>query len=82
VEAEGVEGGRNLIMRKVILNREKEVEEPVQRTNLFRTSCKTKDKFCKMIIDSGRTDKLVSKNMVEKLELETTAHPNLYKVSW
>jgi hypothetical protein len=35
-----------------------------------------------VIIDSGRTDKLVSKEMVEKLELETTAHPMPYKVSW
>jgi hypothetical protein len=35
-----------------------------------------------VIIDSGSTDNLVSTEMVEKLELETTAHPNPYKVSW
>jgi hypothetical protein len=35
-----------------------------------------------VIIDNGSTDKLVSKDMVEKLELETTTHPNPYKVSW
>ena len=35
-----------------------------------------------MIIDSGSIDKLISIEMVEKLELETTAHPNPYKVSW
>jgi hypothetical protein len=49
---------------------------------LFRTTCKTKDKVCKMIIDSGSTDNLVSTEMVEKLELETTSHPSPYKVSW
>jgi hypothetical protein len=43
---------------------------------LFRTACKTKDNACKMIIDSGSIDKLVSIEMVEKLELETTAHPS------
>ena len=34
-----------------------------------------------MIIESGSTDNLLSKNMVEKLELETTAHPSPYRVS-
>ena len=70
------------MMRKVLLKPEKEIEGLVQRTRLFRIACKTKDKVCKMIIDSGRTDNLVSIEMVEKLELETTAHPSPYKVSW
>jgi hypothetical protein len=35
-----------------------------------------------VIIDSGSTDNLVSTEMVEKLELETTAHLTPYKVSW
>jgi hypothetical protein len=35
-----------------------------------------------VIIDSGSTNKLVSTKMVEKLELETTVHLTLYKVSW
>ena len=46
------------------------------------TACKTKDRVFKVIIDSGRTDNLVSIEMAEKLELETIAHPNPYKVSW
>ena len=44
VEAEDVEGGRSLMMRKVILMPEKEVENPAQRNRLFWTSCKTKDR--------------------------------------
>jgi hypothetical protein len=44
VEAEDAEGGRSLMMRKILLKREKEMENPVQRNNLFRTSCKTKDR--------------------------------------
>jgi hypothetical protein len=35
-----------------------------------------------MIIDSGSTKNLGSTDMVERLDLETTAHPSPYKVSW
>jgi hypothetical protein len=71
-----------LMMRKVLLTPGKEVEDSSQRTRLFRTACKTKDWVCKVIVDSGSTDNLVSTEMVEKLELETTDHPIPYKVSW
>jgi hypothetical protein len=70
------------MVHKVLLTPEKEVESSAQRTRLFRTTCKTKDWVCKVIVDSGSTDNLVSTEMVEKLELETTDHPSPYKVSW
>jgi hypothetical protein len=35
-----------------------------------------------VIIDSGRTDNLVSTEMVEKIKLETTTHLSSYRVSW
>jgi hypothetical protein len=69
-------------MRKVLLTPEKEVENPVQRNNLFWTTCKTKDRVCKFIMDSGSTDNLISTEMVENLELETIEHPSPYRVSW
>jgi hypothetical protein len=70
-------------MRKVLLTPEREVQESsVQRTILFRTACKTKDRKCKVIVDSGSTDNLVSTEMVEKLELKTIDHLSPYKVSW
>jgi hypothetical protein len=82
-EAEDTEDGSSLLMRKVLLTPEKEVQESSsQRTRLFKTACKTKDRKCKVIVDSGSTDNLVSTEMVEKLELETTDHPSPYKVSW
>ena len=58
------------------------MESLVQRTRLFRTTCKTKDRVCKVIMDSGSTYNLISTEMVEKLELETIDHPSPYKVSW
>ena len=70
------------MMRKVLLTPGKEVEDSAQRTRLFRIACKTKDWVCKVIVDSGSTNNLVSTEMVEKLELETTDHPSPYKVSW
>jgi hypothetical protein len=70
------------VMRKVLLTPEKEMENSAQRNSLFRTACKTKDRVCKVIVDSGSTDNLISTEMVEKLELETTDHPSPYKVSW
>jgi hypothetical protein len=70
------------MMKKILLKPEKEAENLVQRKSLFRTSCKTKDRVCKVIVDSGSTDNIVSIEMVEKLDLETIAHPSPYKVSW
>jgi hypothetical protein len=42
VEAEDVEGGRSLMMRKVLLKPEKEAENPAQRNSLFRLLAKPK----------------------------------------
>jgi hypothetical protein len=82
VEAEGAEDGRSLMMKKILLKLEPEVEKLVQSNSLFRIACKTKYRVCKVMIDSGSTNNLVSMEMVEKLELEMTAHPTSYKVSW
>jgi hypothetical protein len=82
VEEEGAEDGKYMMLKKVLLKPEPDVEKPVQRKVLFRTSCKTKDRVCKVIIDSGSNDNLVSTKMVEKLELEETAHSKPYKFPW
>ena len=70
------------MMRKILLKPEKEEENPVQRNSLFRTTCNTKDRVCKVIVDSGSTDNLVSTGMVEKLEMGMIEHPSPYRVSW
>lgn len=49
---------------------------------MFKTTCKSKGKCCKVIIDSGSTENLVSTEMVEKLGLARMVHPASYKVSW
>jgi hypothetical protein len=74
--------GGSLTVHKVLLTPKKEVEDTAQRTRLFRTTCKTKGWKCKVIVDNGSTDNIVSTKMVEKLELDTTDQPSPYKVSW
>jgi hypothetical protein len=81
-ENEDADSGRSLGTHKILLAPEKEVESSMQWSRLFRMACTTKDRKCKVIVDSGSTDNLVSTEMVEKLELETTKHPSPYKVSW
>ena len=49
-----------LVMKKVLLKLVKEVDEPPQRKALFRTICKVQGKCCKVIIDGGSTNNLVS----------------------
>ena len=62
--------GESLMMKRVLLKPQ------------IKTMCKAKGKGCKLIIDNGNTDNLVSTKMVEKLGLKKIAHPTPYKVSW
>jgi hypothetical protein len=82
VEDEDTGSGKSLTVHKVLLKPKKEVEDAAQRCRLFRTTCKTQGWKCKVIVDSGSTDNLVSTEMVEKLELKTKKHPSPYKVTW
>jgi hypothetical protein len=81
MEGEGSESGKSLTVHKVLLKPEKEVDT-AQRCRLFRTTCKTQGWKCKVIVDSGSTDNLVSTEMVEKLELKMCKHPSPYRVTW
>eukprot|EP00253_Pinus_taeda_P026850 PITA_26850 len=82
-EAENApETGEALVLHKVLLKPVDEIVEQTQRKALFRTVCKLQGKCCKMTIDSGSTNNLVSTEMVEKLGLKRLKHPNPYRVSW
>ena len=59
------ETGESLMMNKVLLKPEKEQAEPAQRNSLLRTTCKVQGKCCKMMIDSGSTNNIVSTKMVK-----------------
>ena len=69
------------MMRQVFLQ-VPHTQEPTQRKNLFKTRIKSKERVCNLLIDSGSTKNLVSKEVVQKLELERIPHPYPYNVSW
>ena len=61
------EMGEALVMRKVLLKQVKEEDEPTQWKALFIIVCKEQGKCCKIIIDGGSTDNLVSIEVIIKL---------------
>ena len=67
--------GEALLMRKIM-------DESVQRRCMFKTVCKVEGKCCKLIIDSGKPDNLVSTEMVDKLKLKKIVHSEPYRVAW
>lgn len=68
-------------MKRTLIEAPMLVEAPQKKT-LFRTSCKSHEKVCKVVIDSSSTKNLISKEIVDKLNLEKIPHPNLSHVSW
>ncbi|XP_059067545.1 uncharacterized protein LOC131858349 [Cryptomeria japonica] len=77
--ADPVQGETLMFNRSLLVPLNKEL---AQRKSLFRTTCKAKGKVCKVIVDSGSTENLVSLEMVTKLKLKRIPHPTPYKVSW
>ena len=57
-------------------------EKPPQRKSIFKTTCKSGGKVCKVLVDSGSTENFVALEMVEKLKLPRIPHQYPYKVSW
>ena len=70
------------MLKRVLLKAKKEANEPAQWKSIFKTVCKSKEKCCKIVIDSGSTENIVSTEMVEKVGLVKMVHPTPYKVSW
>lgn len=52
------------------------------RTNIFQSTCTIGGKVCKLIIDSGCCENMISDEAVAKLGLETQTHPQPNKLSW
>lgn len=50
--------------------------------NIFCMRCTSGAKVCNVIIDGGSCENLVSKVMVEKLNLNCEKHPMPYHVTW
>ena len=54
----------------------------MQGTNIFKTKCLIQGKVCSLLIDLGGSHNLVSKEVINKLHLQTFLHPNPYYATW
>ena len=77
----GPKAVENLMVRRTLCNKGCD-EELVLRRTLFKTKCKMAGKCCKVIIASGCSKNLASKELVTKLQLQRLKHPKPYHVSW
>ncbi|XP_062075889.1 uncharacterized protein LOC133780020 [Humulus lupulus] len=68
------------ILEKIILASKQSL--PSQRNTIFCTRCTINNKVCDVIIDSGSTENVVSKALVKTLALQTSPHPQPYKLGW
>ena len=48
----------------------------------FRTRCIAQGSLCDLIIDNGRKENIISKDVEERLQLETETHPSPYAIGW
>ena len=71
-----------LVTRKILLAPKLEDEKEWLRRTIFSTTCSIKDRVCKLIIDGGSCGNVVSQEVVNKLGLKTSNHPQPYKLSW
>ena len=64
----GPEDGENLMVRRTLCNKGSD-EEPILRRSIFKTICKMDGTCYKVIIDSGSSTNLASKELVTKFQL-------------
>ncbi|XP_077217939.1 uncharacterized protein LOC143852441 [Tasmannia lanceolata] len=53
-----------------------------QRHNIFKTKYTVNQKVCELIIDEGSSENIVSKTVVDKLQLKMEKHPSPYTIGW
>jgi len=70
------------VIRKSLLTLKGNFLDDWLRTNIFHTTCTVANKVCKMIIDSGSYENVVSEEAVQKLQLKTDRYPKPCKLSW
>ncbi|XP_077249604.1 uncharacterized protein LOC143889310 [Tasmannia lanceolata] len=74
--------GEFLMMRKKFLTPKQESGNRWLRNNIFHSACTVSGKVCRLIIDSGCCENVISETAASKLKLELKEHPTPYKMSW
>ncbi|XP_077250030.1 uncharacterized protein LOC143889637 [Tasmannia lanceolata] len=57
-------------------------EEHWLRHNIFTCRCSINGKICKLIIDSGSCENVISQDAAQRLNLNVEAYPTPYKLGW
>ena len=70
----------NCIVQKILLA--PKFEEDNQSNKIFKTRDTINDKVCNVIIDSGSSENIVSKALVDVMRLSTENHLVLYRIRW
>lgn len=68
----------NIVLQRILLS----TKEEGQRKNLFKAHCSVMNKLCNLIVDNGSTENLVSRKLVEYLQLPTQPHERPYSLGW
>jgi len=71
---EEADEGELLVLRRALSSQKGELGE--QRDNIFHTRCTIQGKVCSFIVDGGSCANVASASMVEKLDLQASAHPH------
>ncbi|XP_050255227.1 uncharacterized protein LOC126701144 [Quercus robur] len=74
--------GPLLVTRRACFTPCKSEGEDWLRSNIFQTTYTMGGKVCRLVIDSGSCENVISEEVVQKLGLATEKHPNSYKLSW
>lgn len=74
--------GQSLVTRKAFIAPKYEDSVEWLRNNIFQTTCTIGGRVCKLIIDSGSCENMISQVVVSKLNLPVEAHLQPYKLSW
>lgn len=75
------EDGESLMIKRVLMKKPHSTKVS-QRRALFRIKCKIMGKVCKVIIDSGSIDNIISEEAMSKLKLPRIQHKEPYKLTW
>lgn len=66
------------ILKKILYSSKSPL--PAQRITIFKARCTISGKVCQFIIDSGNSENVVTLAFVKALQLQTTPHPQPYKI--
>ena len=73
--------GLALVVRRMCLTPRANKDEWL-RNNIFQSACTIQGKVYCFVIDIGSCENIVSTEAVEKLGVNTEAHPKPYKLAW